>query len=324
MTDDCRYGVRVVSELLERFGFESKWSFVDVDGNYYGISKAKLLEVFKSSDLFIDSGSHGGWMEESESSSLRAYIDTDPGFTQMKWQANVDNGIPVPVYDGYFTNGMNVGTAYSTVPTAGVKWGYMHNPVSTKLFLPAPSVSGASYSTVMNWSSGRVTYHGKEYGHKDLEFQKILSLPLTVSQPLEVAVAGTDSVELLQRNGWKTRSAHAVTQTFESFHQYLIGCRGELSVCKNMFVENNTGWFSDKSAAFLACGRPVVLQDTGFSRHLPVGKGLMAFSDAEEAREAINRIESDYSVHSREAREIAHEHLEATKVLRGLLESLGI
>ena len=115
-----------------------------------------------------------------------------------------------------------------------------------------------------------------------------------------------------------------MTRTFDSFQRYLLECRGELSVCKNMFVANNTGWFSEKSAAFLASGRPVVLQETGFSKHLPVGKGLFAFADAEEARDAINTIEADYTSHSRAAREIAWEYLDARKVLKAFLDSLGI
>jgi hypothetical protein len=322
MSDDCGYGLGVVSEFLKRFGFDDKWSFVDVHNTYYGLDKGRLQEAFNGSDLFIDSGT---WMEESESSALTVLIDTDPGFTQMKWATNLDNGRPVPRYDRYFTNGLNVGTPECPVPTAGVTWEYMFNPVNTRLFTPAPSVAGSRYSTVMNWQShGKFMYRGKEYGHKDIEFPKILSLPLAVDQPLEVAVAGNAPVESLKQHKWHIEGAHAVTRSFYSFQQYLLDCRGELSVCKNMYVENTTGWFSEKSAAFLASGRPVILQETGFSKHLPVGKGLFAFSDADEARDAINTVEADYASHSEAAREIACEYLDTAKVLKGLLVSLGI
>ena len=150
MSDDCGYGLGVVSAFLKQFAFEDRWSFVDVQSTYYGMGKAKLREAFNGSDLFIDSGS---WMDGSESSRLRVLIDTDPGFTQMKWATNLENGRPVPVYDRYFTNGMNVGTAYCAVPTVGLTWEYVFNPVNTRLFAVAPSVPGSCYSTVMNWQS---------------------------------------------------------------------------------------------------------------------------------------------------------------------------
>lgn len=326
MTNDCSYGIKVVSELLSRFGLGDKWCYVDSDNNYYGINENTIQEVFKGSDLFIDSGSHGSWAEEAERSTLQVLIDGEPGYTQMKWANNLSSGKPIPVYDRYYTNGKNVGRAGNPVPTLGLKWGHIYSPVKVDIFRPTISTRSSPYSTVMNWQSRPpITFQGKTYGQKDIEFQKFLSLPLKIDHPIEVAVPGREvPFKLLEQNGWLINSSQKVTISFDSFQNYLNYCRGEFSVCKNVFVENKTGWFSDKSAAYLASGRPVVLQDTGFGSHLPVGNGLFAVSTLEEAVSAIKEIENDYTKHSKAAREIAGNYLEAKKVMGDFLQELGI
>ena len=138
-------------------------------------------------------------------------------------------------------------------------------------------------------------------------------------------MAGKDVPERrLREAGWTVRNAHAVTTSFDRFWDYIRRSRGEFSVCKHVFVATHSGWFSDRSAAYLASGRPVVMQDTGFSQHLPIGRGLFAVNTVEEAAAAIDEIEGDYDAHSRAAREIAEEHLEATKVLGRMLNELGV
>ena len=149
--------------------------------------------------------------------------------------------------------------------------------------------------------------------------------PAIVETPIEVAVSGKEvPYELLKKNGWRINDAQKVTFSFNSFCSYLKYCRGEFSVCKNVFVENNTGWFSDKSAAYLATGRPVVLQNTGFNKYLPVGEGLFSFDNVEDAKEAILEIESNYEFHSSRVREIACEYLDAKKVMKEFLNELGL
>jgi hypothetical protein len=325
MSDDCIYGLGVVSKLLARFGLKEKWCFVQNGDIYHGLSKEKINNIFRSADLFIDMGTHGSWAEESETVSLRVLIDGEPAYTQIKWAINASSGIPVPRYERYFTNGKNVGTADNPTPTLGINWSHLFHPVKTELFTCIPSPPDVPFSTIMNWQShDLIEYNGKIYGQKDIEFEKFLSLPGEVNSRMEVAVSGNFPAERLKKNGWSLKNAAQVTLSFDTFRNYLLASKGEFSVCKNVFVANETGWFSDKSGAYLASGRPVVLQDTGFGKHLPVGEGLFAVNTLNEAKEALLEIENNYDRHSKAAWEIANEYLEARKVMRNFLYELGL
>ena len=325
MSDDCSYGIKTVAQLFDRCGLNGKWCFVQNGEIFHGLSKKKIIEIFRTADVFIDMGTHGSWREESLSASLRVLIDGEPAYTQIKWANNAAVGIPVPEYDRYFTNGKNIGAEDNPVPTLGIHWEHLFHPVKTDFFITEPAARKAPFSTIMNWQSHQpIEYNGQIYGQKDMEFQKFLSLPLEVKSPLEVAVSGKVPLKLLSKNGWSIKNGHQVTLSFDSFRNYIGASRAEFSVCKNVFVKNATGWFSDKSGAYLASGRPVVLQDTGFGKHLPVGEGLFAVNTLTEAKEALNEIETNYGKHSKAARQIAHEFLEAEKVMKNFLYELGV
>src|SRR4030095_151317 len=312
MTNDCGSGIKIVSDLLARFGLENNWCFVSYDNQYYGLSKNEIESLFKEADLFIENGSHEAWNEELSSSQAKtAFIDVDPVFTQINWHHRRRNAIPLPDFDFYFTNGLNIGESGNIIPTADISWKYIFNPVNTRLFTQSVPDDDAPYSTIMNWRSysAKPKLNGIAYGHKEVEFLKFQDLPSRVSIPLEVALANIpdNKDKELEQFGWKVRHAQDVTYSYDIFQNYLKNVKGEFSVVKNMYAATCSGWFSDKSAAFLASGRPVVLQETGFSRHLPVGEGLFAVNDVTEAKEAIELIESDYQKHSKKATEIAQE-----------------
>lgn len=325
-SNDCRYGVKVVRELLARFGLEDNWCFVDSSGNYHGLSEESVRELFRSADVFIDRGTHGAWLEQAAASRCRIYIDGEPAFRQMSMQSIVDNGGCNPEYDYYFTTGRNVGTSRSSAPTAGKSWLPLFHPVLVDLFPLSPPDARAPFSTVMNWQShAPVLFNGFSYGHKDVEFERFMRLPRHTSIPLEVAVSGKKTpFETLRESGWRVRDAHEVTISFDSYLEYARLARGEFSICKHGYVATNCGWFSDRSAAYLASGRPVIMQDTGFGDHLPLGQGLLAFKTLEEAVHALATVSANLDRHSRAAREIALEYLDAPKVLKGLLTSIGI
>ncbi len=324
MADDCEVGLRVVNELLGRFDLADRWCFIDVHGRHYGKSEAELAALFRSADVFVDGGTHGAWLEDARESGCRVLIDGEPGYTQMKWESWAAKGQPVPVYDRYFTNGSLLGTDSCSAPLAGRKWEPVWNPVLPELFDSGAPPPGAAYTTVMHWQSQDPIEHGgRTYYQKDVEFSRFIDLPSRVDAPLEVAVAGKYVPRReLERHGWRSRQGHDVTGSFDAYREYIRDSRGELSVCKHVFVATHNGWFSDRSAAYLAAGRPVVLQDTGFSERLPTGEGLFAPTTVAEAADAIDRIEKDYERHSQAARRIAHEHLDARVVLGRLLESL--
>jgi hypothetical protein len=327
MSDDCSYGTTAVGNLLSRFGLGERWCFVDEGRRYFGMSRTSVEEVLRTADLFVDLGTHGAWLEEAAGAGARALVDGEPGFTQMKMELKAARGKPARAYDHYYSNGANIGTSRSTAPTAGREWRAVYNPIVLDLFPydrnPPPA---APFTTVMNWRAHEpLVYQGRTYGQKDVEFAKFVRLPRLTSVPMEVAVAGGRARDReLEGNGWRVRAAHDVTVTYDSYLRYLGESSGEFSVCKHGYVATNSGWFSDRSAGYLASGRPVVMQETGFSDHLPCGAGLFAVRTAEEAAAAIDRVMSDYARHRQAARDVAAEHLDAARVLGKFLSEVGL
>jgi hypothetical protein len=326
MTDDPTYGLQVVEDLLASVGLRNRLCFVDAGGRYHGRSRAEIEDVFAGADLYVEMGTHDAWVEESQAARMRVFVDGEPGFCQMQWELREEAGERLPEYEAHYTTGRNVGTAASSAPTAGREWRPLFHPVVVDLFPVRPAPEAAPYTTVMNWQSHRpVRYRGREYGQKNREFPRFETLPQRADAPLELAVFGKRvPAERLRDLGWRLRDSHAVTMSFDSFRDYIAASRGEFAVCKNVFVATRNGWFSDRGAAYLASGRPVVMQDTGFGAHLPCGEGLFAVSDVEEAAAAIESIEAGWERHSRAARAIAETHLEASVVLGPFLDELGI
>jgi hypothetical protein len=326
MTNDCTYGVTIAKDLLTRFDLGDRWAYVDALGVFHGLSRERVETIFRACDVFVELGSHEAWLDEASYATLRILIDGDPGFSQIWMVQRQGTSWPHPQYDAYYTVGRNVGTPASCSPTGGVTWRPTFHPVMTELFVAPVSSTSNPITTVMNWRSYRPVEHGgKTYGHKDVEFESFLKLPQLTSSQLEIAVSGPDvPVERLRHHGWRVREGRSVSATFEQYVGYLAASKAEFTVCKNGFVAMQTGWFGDRSAAYLASGRPVVMQETGFSSHLPCGVGLLAVRSAEEAADAIARIESDYEAHARGARAIAQEFLAARRVLGPMLAELGI
>jgi hypothetical protein len=326
MSDDGGYGMRAVGGLLERFGFGERWQFVDLAGQRYGAARARVEAAFHAADLFIDMGGDHSWLEAAARSGLRILIDCEPGFTQMKMAGKLEAGEPLPLYDFYYSTGRNVGTEKSSAPLAGKAWRPLVDPVVPDLFPVEPADPGAAFRTVMTWQSFRPrVYRGRSYGHKDLEFERFEALPRLTNVPLELAVSGRNVPwERLARAGWRVRNANEISTSFESYAAYVRHSRGEFTVAKHCFVATNNGWFGDRAAAFLASGRPVVMQDTGWAEHLPCGEGLFAVRTAEEAAAALDEVERDYARHSRRARELAEDLFDAAKVFDRFLGELGI
>ena len=317
MTDDGAYGAAVVEELLASVGLGARSCFVDHRGRRHGLEG----DVFAGADLFVDMGTHGAWAEEARAAGLRVLIDGEPGFTQAKMERA---GGPPADYDAYYTTGRNIGTAASDAPTAGRDWRPIFHPVAPELFEAAPAPAGAPFTTVMNWRShDRVEWRGRLYGHKDLEFERFRDLPGLVDVPLEAAVAGAGvPAEDLRARGWRLRDAHATTMSFDGFRDYLRDSAGEFGVCKQAFVSTWSGWFSDRSVCYLASGRPVIAQDTGFSDWLATGSGVLSYQTAEQAAAALDELGRDYRRHSRAARQLAEDVFDSDRVLTRLLACL--
>ena len=256
----------------------------------------------------------------------RILIEQDPGYTHL-WAKASD---PLDIYgeqDFYYTVGGNIGSPRCSLPTLDIQWRPIWNPVILDWWSPLKPLSRDRFTTVADWRSyGYLEHEGKILGPKAEEFRKFLDLPQLTGEEIEIA-PNIDPQDpdrsLLKNHGWKIECPEVVT-TPEDYQDYVAGSRGEFSCVKGGYVGTRCGWFSDRSACYLAAGRPVVLQATGFEDLLPTGEGLFAVRNTEEAVDAIRSVRRDYPLHSRAARAIAEEHFDTTKIQTRLLEDVGI
>ena len=232
----------------------------------------------------------------------------------------------LPEYDAYYTVGQNIGNADCKVPTLGRTWKHVVDPVCPELFPVTATPADAAFTTVMSWQAHEpITHDGVTYGQKDVEFSRFLDLPHRTSCRLEIAVGGKRVPwETLASAGWTVAESHRLSSTLDDFWDYLRRSRGEFSVCKNVFVASRSGFFSERSAAYLACGRPVVLQDSGWSAYFPTGRGLFAVEDVDQAAAAIDAVMTEPERHSKWARDVAEEHFGVDVVLTRFLSELGV
>lgn len=317
-----------LDQVFDAFGLGDRYAvFHDGGARTVGLTRRQVLDEVARAALVINVN---GFFEDEEilaPAGRRAYLDIDPGFAHM-WRAlglhDAFRG-----HDAYVTVGESIGRPESTIPTGGVDWITTPQPVVLEHW-PAQDGEGGSFTSVGSWRGpfGPIEYDGVTYGLRVHEFRKFADLPRRVPRPLEIALdideADAGDVELLRAGGWSLRDPHEIAADPWRYRAYLQGSSAEFMVAKNMYVQSRSGWFSDRSICYLASGRPVLAQDTGFSNYYPVGRGLVAFTTLEEAIEGIERIAADHHAHSRAARELAEEHFESTRVLGRLLQKLGI
>jgi hypothetical protein len=251
----------------------------------------------------------------------RIFIDQDPGYTQLWSEMHGPEHI-VGRHDLYFTVGVNVGTDRSLLPTNGLRWEATWNPVVTDWWpLDAP-LRRAHWTTVADWwGQPYLEFGGQVLGPKREEFMKFITVPAESRAKIELALdIPPDDADLavLHAHGWDV-SSPALVESVAEYRDWVSGSLGEFSCTKGVYVGTRSGWFSDRSAAYLACGRPVILQDTGFSDVLPTGEGLLTFRTIEEAVAAIEAVGADYRRHARAARQLAREYFDSSVVLPRLL-----
>jgi hypothetical protein len=208
------------------------------------------------------------------------------------------------------------------VPTDGIDWLPTVPPVVPELWPTSEVAPDAPFTTVASWSSyGCVTHGGETYGQKDQEILRLVDLPGLTRQRLEIALSGPDQPrERLRAAGWSVRDGEEVSGDVGAYQAYVTRSRGEFSAAKHAYVKTRSGWFSDRSVCYLAAGLPVVLQDTGFSDWLPTGRGVLAFSTIDEAADCLARVNADYAMHRKAAREIAEQFFDYRVVLPRLLD----
>jgi hypothetical protein len=318
MTSNPKYGISFLRGLLHRHGLDGHWCYLAEDTTTYGMTRKQLQSLANECDLYINH-SNVNWIAELEGCSRRVLVDTDPVFTQIG--AHGLGGLGTR-YHALFTYGHNVHQPYCSMPTAGLRWLPTRPPVVVDQWSVEAAIPSAPFSTVMNWSPiGDQIFEGRVYGMKERSFEPYYSLPHETKQPMEIAVKVSQTVrDRLTAGGWQLTDPLNITRSALSYQTYLNSSRAEFSVAKHGYVAASCGWFSERSAAYLASGRPVAIQDTGFSQWLPTGLGVIPFKTHDEAIVGIEKIQSCYDHHCRAAREIAQEYFDSNKVLTSLIE----
>src|SRR5712691_1780571 len=312
-----------------------------------GVSWPQLLELAESAGLLVNLSGHLTLAPLLDRIRRKAYIDVDPGFTQF-WHADPNTPFQVGGHDFYFTIGENIGSPDCPIPTSGLHWQPIRQPVVIEQWPVVTSESVARsrrerteqnatlgesrlhFTTVASWRGvfGPVQAGGKTYGLKVHEFRKFLELPQHVPATFEIALdihpADQKDRAALEQHGWQLVDPRDVAGDPRGFRRYVQESGAEFSVAQGIYVETNSGWFSDRSVRYLASGKPVLVQDTGFSRSYPVGAGLLTFRTPAEAARGIDQIVGDYERQRRAARALAEEHFAAAQVLGHLLEETGI
>jgi hypothetical protein len=260
----------------------------------------------------------------------KVIIDSDPGYNHFvnypKWDKNPgwQGTHGYRAHDHFFTYAEKIGQPDCVLPTLGLAWQPTRPVVCLDQWHARSDVRG--YTTVMTWDNFRkpIEGGGVTYGTKEREFTKVESLPSHVGAKLELAVGGASPpIERWRGLGWSVVDSHDVSRTAEEYRRYIEESRGEFSVAKNVYVATRSGWFSCRSICYLAAGRPVVVQDTGFSDVIPTGAGLFAFNTLEQAIAGIQAIEADYSGHCAAARQLAQTHFSPPVVLGDMLQRIG-
>jgi hypothetical protein len=313
---DPAYGTSYIHQALDPFGLGERWAFVNYDGSYHGQTAEAVRRYAAGADLFVNlSGGAWFWRDEYARIPRKIFIDSDPAFTQLA----IAKAEPWYVaffqrFDRLFTFGANIGTPASTVPVGGFRWHKTWQPITLDDW-STDRTPVDRFTSVMTWQIESFADVG---GNKDQEFIRFLDLPSRTAQPFELAVNGPQ--RFLRDHGWQTVDAMRVSRTPWAYRDFIQQSKAEFGVAKHTYVATRSGWFSDRTECYLAAGRPALVQDTGWTAHLPSGDGLLSFSTPEDALAGVDRINADYSRHAACATEIAREHFDAGRVLRKLLD----
>lgn len=321
--------LRFFKDVMERFDLGGSFSLFDHEGkSACGLSRREILERTKEAALLLN---FMGYLKDEEILSRarrRVFFDIDPGFGQM-WR---DLGLHDAFigHDDFVTIGENIGKPECGVPACGLSWITTPQPVVLDYWPVRRGASSEFFTSIVSWRGAYqpIEYRGETYGLRVQEFRKFAELPRLSHRPFQLALdihpAEVRDLELLRDNGWSLVDPRRVVADPWKYQQYIQNSKAEFMVAKGIYVKTRSGWFSDRSICYLASGRPVVAQNTGLKELYPTGEGLLTFTDMGEALAAVEDVAKDYSRHSRAARAVAEEFFDSDKVLRRLVDKLGV
>ncbi len=335
VNNEFDYAARLLNRLSREFGFKNRWAFCAryLPGNpTAGLPLKGIRQLYRDADAILNICGAQEFNDDLLVSDRIFYIESDPGVEQIK----IDKGVNATTnylqrHRALFTFGENVGTKSFPVPTHGFKWLPTRQPVVTDLWETQRAPPRAAvFTSVANWSTSGlkdITWRGDKYlWSKSREFLRFISAPKKSGETFELAtnIEDANTRAKFLRNGWRLHSPLQLSVDYWLYRDYIRHSKGEFTVAKDQYIRLNTGWFSDRSACYLAAGRPVIIQETGFTKIYGGKAGLLSFRSLSEIVDAVKVINADYAKHSRAARALAREFFEAEIVLKSILDRAGI
>ncbi len=337
VTDNPSHTLNFFRDFFDTYAphLAEKWHYLLLHDKSFGMTREAFDEVAKTADVFLNVSGACFIPENLNPRCVKVFMDTDPGYNQFvlsekyAWSQNVERWCQqVAEHDRHLTYAENIDGDDCIIPRLNFDW----RPTRCIVTLPswdavrhAPIPPNAPFTTIMTlgYFKGPVTYRGKQYESKVPEFEKFRTLPNRTSTPLMMGIAG-DKVPLdpIRKDGWNLIDAAKATITTEGYMQFIAGSAGEWSIAKNIYVDTRSGWFSCRTACYLAAGRPAVVQETGWSRFIPSGRGVIAFQAIEEAVAGLKEMTANPAPHRAAAYEIAREYLAPDRVIPPMLEAI--
>ena len=324
MTTDPTYGLGFAGRSFDRIGLGGNWAYHDAHtSRWLGPAADRIPSVISSADLVLNLCGVNPlrpWLLEVPA---RILVDEDPGFTQIRHLTDPAARATAALHTAFFSFAENIGGPLSKVPDDGFSWGPTRQPVVADSWPVAPPKPEGKFTTLMQWESySTPVFAGVRYGQKRESFRPYLDLPRHTGPVLELAISRlpTSDRKLLIANGWSLTDQTVPSRDPCAYQRFVHDSKAEFSVAKEGYVVSRCGWFSERSACYLATGRPVVVQDTGFTRWLNSDRGLLAFRSPEEAAAGVEEVISHYPLHCRAAREVAESFFNAETILASLLE----
>jgi len=326
----------MVGTVLRQYGFEGRWicsaEFMGKGCTFGDLPFTELPQLYREAEAVINLTASHLLDGDQLCCGRRVYLETDPGTPQVRLSAgDARMWDLVRPHTHHFTFGENLYGADCLLPRPDLRYLTTRQPVVLDLWQAPGTPHRDTFTTIAKWKKSRgqrvVCLNGETYQwSKDLEFARFLDLPRRTSQRIELALATVppDDASRLEHHGWHVADASVVSRSLDEYRQYVHASRGEFTVAKDLNIRTRSGWFSDRSACYLAAGKPVINQDTGFDNILPTGEGLFSFRTIDDILAAFDAINSDYERHSRAALDIAREYFDASRVLGDLLDRIGL
>jgi hypothetical protein len=331
LASECSYSVEFLARTMAGAGLGDRWAYRDWTRDVtYGLGTARLRALYREADALLNVCGATRLRDEHRTIPVRIYVETDPGAAQIRVaEGHAETLALLGAHTHHATYGENLGEDDCPIPLEKFSWTRTRPPVVLDLWPPAWRPHAERFTTVASWENDTrgITFRGETYyWSKHLAVAGFADLPRRTGQPFEMALdtREPDDVTQLEARGWRFDDAYARSRDLSTYQAYIQDSRGEFTVAKDLMVRGRTGWFSDRSVCYLAAGKPVVTQETGFSRRIPSGRGLFGFSTLDDAVAAIEAINGDYAGHCRAARDIAAEYFDSDRVLGALMRDAGL